>query len=87
MQVQNARIAKLNVENLNQIETKTKVMAQETIKITQTKGEFLELLKGLWSASHLKGKELSVLINDNATLIRNLLDTLLWVNLAMNLQL
>tara|TARA_R100000278_G_scaffold119565_1_gene101127 strand:- start:615 stop:1040 length:426 start_codon:yes stop_codon:yes gene_type:complete len=55
-------------------------MAQETIKITQTKGEFLELLKGLWSASHLKGKELSVLINDNATLIRNLLDTLLWVN-------
>ena len=55
-------------------------MAQETIKITQTKGEFLELLKGLWSASHLKGKKLSVLINDNATLIRNLLDNLLWVN-------
>ena len=55
-------------------------MTQETITLTQTKGEFLELLKGLWSASHLKGKELSVLINDNAAVIKNLLENLLWVN-------
>jgi len=55
-------------------------MTQGTITLTQTKGEFLELLKGLWSASHLKGKELSVLINDNAAVIKNLLENLLWVN-------
>ena len=55
-------------------------MSQETITLTQTKGAHLELLKGLWSAAHLKGKDLSLLITHNATKIRTLLADLLFVN-------
>tara|TARA_B100000768_G_scaffold180389_1_gene200221 strand:+ start:28958 stop:29383 length:426 start_codon:yes stop_codon:yes gene_type:complete len=55
-------------------------MAQEMITLNQAKGEHLELLKGLWSASHLKGKDLSILITDNALLLKTALNDLLFVN-------
>ena len=55
-------------------------MAQEMITLNQTKGAHLELLKGLWSASHLKGKDLSLLITDNALALKTVLNDLLFVN-------
>jgi hypothetical protein len=55
-------------------------MTQETITLTRTKGEFLNTLKGLWGAAHLKGLDLSSKIAANAEIIKSELEDLLYVH-------
>lgn len=43
------------------------------ITITNTKGHFLNLLKGLFSVLHIKGKDFSFIIKDNIVTIKNAL--------------
>ena len=54
-------------------------MAQEKISLKLEKGEFLNILKGLWGAAHLKGLELSKVITNNAEVIKNELDDVLYI--------
>jgi|TARA_R110000744_G_scaffold95167_2_gene183925 hypothetical protein len=43
------------------------------ITITKTKGEFLNLLKGLFSVLHIKGKDFSFTVRDNILVIKEAL--------------
>tara|TARA_B100001059_G_scaffold72361_1_gene69511 strand:+ start:16841 stop:17263 length:423 start_codon:yes stop_codon:yes gene_type:complete len=43
------------------------------ITITKTKGNFLNLLKGLFSVLHVRGKDFSFIIKDNIVIIKNAL--------------
>jgi hypothetical protein len=54
-------------------------MAQEKISLTLKKGDFLNILKGMWGASHLKGLEISKIITNNAEVIKKELDDILYI--------
>ena len=53
-------------------------MALKTIKLTDKKGNFLNLLRGLFKIINYKGKDLSFIIADNLLILQNALDGLIF---------
>ena len=53
-------------------------MVLETIKVKDKKGNFLNLLRGLFKIIHYKGKDLSFIIADNLLILQKELDGLIF---------